>query len=79
MARTTLTVEDTLFARLRELAARRHRTIAQTLNEILAGYFRPRPKKTAYRLQWNVVTGTREPPVDPADRDRLHELLDRPS
>ncbi|MBI4366721.1 MAG: hypothetical protein HY543_07885 [Deltaproteobacteria bacterium] len=79
MARTTVTLADPLLARLRECAAKQGRTIADTLNEILAQHFRPKRRSVAYRFHWKVVAGRREPAIDPADRDRLIDFLERSS
>lgn len=76
MARTTVTLDDTLFARLRQLAVRHHQSITETLNGILAQYFRPKSRMPKFTLRWEVIAGTKPPIVDPADRDQLYDVLD---
>lgn len=79
MARTTIALDDGLMQRLREMAARQGKTLNQTVAEIVLAYFRPKKRVAAFTLEWNVVKGRQPPAVDPADRDRLYDILDRPS
>lgn len=79
MKRTTISLENTLFVKLRQLAAARHQTLTEIVNDIIAHYFRPTKATKPFRLEWKTMHGDRPPPVDPADRDRLYEVLDRRS
>lgn len=75
--KTTLMIDDSVMARLREEAARRRTTISALVEGALRTLLEPRPE-----------SAVREPPplpvfdggkllVDIADREALYDLLDR--
>ncbi|MCI0340798.1 MAG: hypothetical protein L0216_06545 [Planctomycetales bacterium] len=43
------------------------------LREFFAGHSRPARR---YRLRWIITGGTRPPAVDPADRNRLYDIME---
>jgi len=74
--RTTLNIEDAVIERARRRAAREGTTLTAIVERALRSFLTRRveaPVPLAER--WVVIRGEREPAVDLADRDRLHDLL----
>ena len=75
MKRTTIVLEDDLFRRIKQEAARQGETLKSTLNALLRrALSRPKAAKP-YRLNWKPVKGLLKPGVDVADRKFLIDLL----
>jgi len=74
--RTTLNIEDAVIERARRRAAKEGTTLTAIVERALRSFLTRRveaPVPLAER--WVVIRGEREPAVDLADRDRLHDLL----
>jgi hypothetical protein len=75
--RTTLDLEDQLLIKARRKAVERETTLTEIVEEALRFYLTA-ARKPVRRMtsRWVVVSGTREPDVDIADRDRLYDALE---
>lgn len=74
--RTTLDLEDAVIERARRRAAREGTTLTDIVERALRLFLGRRAEpSTPLATRWVVVRGEREPAVDLADRDRLHDLL----
>jgi hypothetical protein len=75
--RTTLDLEDGLLRRARRKAAEEGRTLTAVIEDALRALLgRPARPHPRFRLRLPTRRGTRQPDVDVADRDALHERFD---
>ncbi|MCI0587128.1 MAG: DUF2191 domain-containing protein [Planctomycetes bacterium] len=75
MPRTTLTLDDDLFKRLRRMAAEQGCAFKDLVNRLLRSALAP-PPRTGYRLKWRTERGKIQPGVNLDDRDALFDLMD---
>jgi hypothetical protein len=75
--RTTLSIDDELFRRAKERAAKEGRTLSRVLEDALRCYLRDlsRPSKP-FRLKITVSESRPVPGVDFADRDALYQRME---
>ena len=74
--RTTLDLEDAVIERARRQAVKEGTTLTDIVERALRLFLTRRADAPApLAARWVVVQGEREPSVDIADRDRLHDLL----
>ena len=76
MKRTTLTIEDDLFRRLKTLAAKRATTMAALVNELLRQALAVGTQRAPYTLDIEGWEAQAQPGVDILDRDKLFDLMD---
>jgi hypothetical protein len=75
--RTTLVIDDALFCELKRRAAEERRTLSEVTQEVLRrGLARPSRAGRRKRVRLRTFAMGR-PTVDLANRERLHDLLDR--
>ena len=75
--KTTIEVDDRLLERAKRYATAHGMTLRAVVEEALRARLAPRPEARAhYRFAPPVVTGSRPPDVDVADRKALYDLLD---
>jgi hypothetical protein len=75
--RTTLDLDDALARRAKKAAAARGTTLSRLIEDALRSHLAPKRRgAAAYKLEILTKQGSRAPAVDPADRDRLYDLLD---
>lgn len=75
--KTTLNLDDELLRRAKRRAQQRGATLTSVVEDGLRAVL-AEASTPAYRLQLPVVEGTAPPAADPADRDALYAILDRP-
>ncbi len=75
--KTTLVIDDSVMARLREEAARQRTTISALVEGALRTLLEPGPESAAPSLLPLPVFDGGELLVDIADREALYDLLDR--
>ena len=76
--KTTLNLNDQVLRQARERAARDGITLTRFVEDaLLARLADARGRKRSFRLRLTTVTGNAPPNVDIADRDALHEVVDR--
>lgn len=74
--RTTLDLEDAVIERARRRAAKDRTTLTDIVERALRQFLGRRAEASApLATRWVIVQGEREPAVDIADRDRLHDAL----
>lgn len=74
--RTTLDLEDAVIERARRRAVKEGTTLTDIVERALRLFLMRRADApTPLATRWVVIRGEREPAVDIADRDRLHDLL----
>jgi hypothetical protein len=76
--KTTLNLDDGLVRRAKRVAAERGTTLTQIVEDALRDALREDRADTDFRLSLPTVRGHSVPSVDPADRDRLYDVLDPP-
>ena len=76
MKRTTVTIDDGLLRRAKELAARRGKTLSGLLNDLLRQGLARNPKTTRFKLELEGWEAELQPGVDILDRDKLFDLMD---
>ena len=77
--RTTVTIDDELLGRVKELAARSHRSIGSVLEDALRAHLESDAAKPKLRQPWPTVVPSRpglRPGVDLEDRHAIMDLLD---
>lgn len=73
--RTTIDIDNSVLAQLRERQRREHKTLGQLVSELLAmAMAEPAGESEAEPLPW--ATAQMRPRVDLEDRDAVHRLLD---
>jgi hypothetical protein len=75
--KTTLNLDEELLAHAKRRAAERGTTLTHVIEEALRSLLLAPASPQHFRLRLPTVRGDRPPPVDPADRDALYELMDR--
>ena len=75
MPRTTLVIEDHLFRRLKEKAAREGRALQEIANDLLRQGLDMRLQRLDYRLKLEGWDAAELPGVDVLDRARLLDIL----
>ncbi|HEX9712572.1 MAG TPA: DUF2191 domain-containing protein [Actinomycetota bacterium] len=75
--KTTLNVEDALFRRAKKVAAERGITLTALVEDALRGHLDGPVSRRKDRFRWIVIDDAELPPVDIADRDALHDFLER--
>ena len=75
MKRTTLTIEDDLFRRLKTLAATQGKTMATVVNELLRQALATGKRRSSFKLELEGWDAETQPGVDILDRDKLHDLM----
>ena len=75
MVRTTVTLEDEIFRRLKRRAAEEGCAFKDLVNRLLRLALTP-PGRRAYRLRWKTERGKLQPGVNLDDRDALFDLMD---
>ena len=74
--RTTLDLEDAVIERARRRAVKEGTTLTDIVERALRLFLMRRADTPApLAARWVVVRGEREPSVDIADRDRVHDLF----
>ncbi len=76
MSRTTLTIDDDLIQRLKEIAAQRGQTMGNIVNDLLRHAITHPAARRSFKLQLNGWKAEMQPGVDILDRDKLFELMD---
>ena len=76
MSRTTLTIDDDLRRRLKEVAAKEGRTFGGLVNDLLRQAMATRPRRTTFKLKLKGWDAETQPGVDILDRDKLFDLMD---
>jgi len=74
--RTTLSIDDDLLRRLKELAARRGQTLARMVNDLLRQSLARGAGKPGFKLELVGWDAEPQPGVDILDRDKLFDLMD---
>jgi hypothetical protein len=77
--RTTVTIDDDLLGRVKQLAARSHRSIRSVLEEALRAHLDQQAARTRFREQWPTFvpsTPGLRPGVDLEDRHAIMDLVD---
>lgn len=74
--KTTLNLDDELVRKAKRSAAERGLTFTRFVEDALREALVV-PRREEHRLDWTTERGRRRPPVDPADRDALYELMER--
>jgi len=77
--KTTIEIDDALFAELKRRAAAEGKSMKSFLEESLWARLRPRPRGTKkFRLELPVIRGTHPPAVDINDRCILYDFMSSP-
>lgn len=75
--KTTLELDDALFAEIKRRAAREGVTMKAFIEQSLRARLLPKPGgRKRFRLELPVVTGTAPPAVDISDRRSLYDFLE---
>jgi hypothetical protein len=77
--RTTVTIDDEVLGRVKELAARSHRSIGSVLEEALIAHLEHEAARPTRRTPWPTFTPSNPgtlPGVDLEDRHAIMDLLD---
>jgi hypothetical protein len=75
MRRTTLTIEDDHFRRLKALAGNQGKSLAALVNELLRQALAVGPRRPPYSLDLEGWEAEAQPGVDILDRDKLFDLM----
>lgn len=75
MPRMTLAIEDRLFRRLKEKAAREGRTLQEIANELSKQSLDLGPNRSNFRLELDGWDAEELPGFDLLDRDKLLDIL----
>lgn len=75
MKRTTIVLEDDLFRRIKQEAARQGETLKSFINALLRKALAHPKQGKPYRLKWKPVKGLLKPGIDVADRKTLIDLM----
>jgi hypothetical protein len=75
--KTTLNLDDELLAHAKRRATEPGVTLTQVIEEALQTLLLAPASPQQFRLQLPTLRGDRPPPVDPADREVLYELMER--
>lgn len=75
MKRTTLVLDDDLFRKIKQEAARQGETLKEYLNSLLR-WALSHKKAKPYKFKWKTVKGDLQPNVPIEDRDRLYDFFD---
>lgn len=73
--KTTLNLDGELLRRAKQQAAERGTTLTAVVEDALRARLHAVAPRPRFRLEFPVVGGRRPPPVDPADRDALHDRM----
>lgn len=73
--RTTISLDEGVYRRVRELAERRGKSIARTIEDLLREALAPAADADSPALPLHRGNGPR-PGVDIADREQLYDLMD---
>ncbi len=76
MKRTTLSLDETLLRQLKEIAARKGRTLQSVANDLLRQGLARSHRATSFRLRLRGWRAEERPGVDILDRDKLFDLMD---
>ena len=77
--RTTLDLEETLFREAKARAAERGQSLTSLIEEAVTQYLaKPKPRRTAFKLQLVTVAAGLPAGLDVADRDALETFLSEP-
>lgn len=76
--KTTLNLEDGLIRRAKEIAAQRGTTLTRIVEDALRDALREDRVASDFDLTIPTVRGRSAPSIDPADRERLYDVLDPP-
>lgn len=74
--RTTLTIDDDLFKRLKEIAAKESKTLGRLVNDLLRQAMVTPRNRGGYKLVLKGWDAETQPGVDILDRDKLFDLMD---
>lgn len=74
--KTTINIDDQVLKNAKAQAVRDGVTLTRFIEDALKARLLRQPGKEKYRLEPTVVTGTRPPNVDIAERDALYEVID---
>jgi hypothetical protein len=74
--RTTIDIGDAIFREIKKRAADEGVPLREVIEAALRSYLSPRPRRSAYRLQWRTEHGRVLPGVDLDDRDALFDRMD---
>ena len=75
MPRMTLAIDDRLFRRLKEKAAREGRALQEIANDLLRQGLDMRPQRLNYQLKLEGWDAAELPGVDVLDRNKLVDIL----
>lgn len=75
--KTTVNLDDELLAQVKAMAAQRGTTLTRVIEDALRTMVLASASPEQFRLRLPTVRGERPPPIDVADRDALHEVMDR--
>jgi len=75
MRRTTIVLDDDLFRKLKQEAAKSGDSLREYLNNLLRRSLSPRKTKL-FKLNWRTERGLNPPRVPLDDRDRLYDFMD---
>jgi plasmid stability protein len=75
MKRTTLTIEDDLFRRLKALAANQGKSMTALVNDLLRQALAVGPQRSTYKLDLEGWDAETQPGVDILDRDKLFDHM----
>jgi plasmid stability protein len=75
MTRTTLTIDDDLFAQIKERAANQGRSMGSLVNDLLRQAISSQSRRRAFRLKLDGWDAELQPGVDILDRDKLFDLM----
>ena len=76
--KTTLELDDDLYARVKQMAAGRRTTVRRLVEESLRAHlFAPVPRRKQRRVKWVTVAGGGPPGLDLRNRAAMHEWVRR--
>jgi plasmid stability protein len=76
MKRTTLSLDENLLRQLKEIAARKGRTLQSVANDLLRQALARPHRAASFRLRLQGWRAAERPGVDILDRDKLFDLMD---
>ena len=74
--RTTIALDDDLFRRIKQEAARQGETLRSFLNSFLRKALNPPKATKPYKLKWKPIKGGLKPGVDVSNRETLYEIME---